>query len=163
MTYPSVSMILIVSFFSTEFQVKCPHKKVDLSWFKGTVNPCLGVYQPIGGTNVVTYENPCILCVESLWVPFGEKKRTTDKLSPQQLLSTSSTSASMPGICSSLHRYDQSLLRRARGHTKPTGVESSAVLLRFFLPSEPSHTHMPVSGFSLEVSNVSLSPEIIWF
>ncbi|XP_031527461.2 serine protease inhibitor Kazal-type 14 [Vicugna pacos] len=47
-------------------KVKCPYKKVDLSWFRGTANPCPGVYQPICGTNFVTYENPCILCVESL-------------------------------------------------------------------------------------------------
>ncbi|XP_019594596.1 serine protease inhibitor Kazal-type 14 [Rhinolophus sinicus] len=47
-------------------KVKCPYKKVDLYWFKGTINPCLGVYQPICGTNFVTYENPCILCIESL-------------------------------------------------------------------------------------------------
>uniref|UniRef100_A0A8C8X1D5 Kazal-like domain-containing protein n=1 Tax=Panthera leo TaxID=9689 RepID=A0A8C8X1D5_PANLE len=42
--------------------VKCPYKKVNLSWFTGTVNPCPGLYQPICGTNFVTYENPCILC-----------------------------------------------------------------------------------------------------
>ncbi|XP_025748146.1 serine protease inhibitor Kazal-type 14 [Callorhinus ursinus] len=47
-------------------KVKCPYKKVDLSWFIGTVNPCPGLYQPICGTNFVTYENPCILCIESL-------------------------------------------------------------------------------------------------
>ncbi|KAB0339058.1 hypothetical protein E2I00_000401, partial [Balaenoptera physalus] len=37
-----------------------------LSWFNGTVNPCPGIYQPICGNNLVTYENPCILCVESM-------------------------------------------------------------------------------------------------
>ncbi|XP_058596737.1 serine protease inhibitor Kazal-type 14 [Neofelis nebulosa] len=47
-------------------KVKCPYKKVNLSWFTGTVNPCPGLYQPICGTNFVTYENPCILCVESM-------------------------------------------------------------------------------------------------
>ncbi|XP_004587621.1 serine protease inhibitor Kazal-type 14 [Ochotona princeps] len=47
-------------------KVKCPYQKVDLSWFKATVNPCPGLQQPICGTNFVTYENPCILCVESL-------------------------------------------------------------------------------------------------
>uniref|UniRef100_A0A8C6AIZ6 Serine peptidase inhibitor Kazal type 14 (putative) n=1 Tax=Monodon monoceros TaxID=40151 RepID=A0A8C6AIZ6_MONMO len=46
-------------------KVKCPYKKV-LSWFNGTVNPCPGIYQPICGNNLVTYENPCILCVESM-------------------------------------------------------------------------------------------------
>ncbi|XP_070425381.1 serine protease inhibitor Kazal-type 14 isoform X1 [Equus przewalskii] len=48
------------------FNVKCPFRKVDLSWFSGTVNPCPGLYQPICGTNLITYENPCILCVESM-------------------------------------------------------------------------------------------------
>ncbi|XP_016074568.1 PREDICTED: serine protease inhibitor Kazal-type 14 [Miniopterus natalensis] len=48
------------------FKVKCPVKKVDLSWFKGTLNPCSGIYEPICGTNLVTYENPCILCIENL-------------------------------------------------------------------------------------------------
>ncbi|XP_014585915.1 serine protease inhibitor Kazal-type 14 isoform X3 [Equus przewalskii] len=47
-------------------KVKCPFRKVDLSWFSGTVNPCPGLYQPICGTNLITYENPCILCVESM-------------------------------------------------------------------------------------------------
>ncbi|XP_065729799.1 serine protease inhibitor Kazal-type 14-like [Phocoena phocoena] len=37
-----------------------------LSWFNGTVNSCPGIYQPICGNNLVTYENPCILCVESM-------------------------------------------------------------------------------------------------
>ncbi|XP_022445631.1 serine protease inhibitor Kazal-type 14-like [Delphinapterus leucas] len=37
-----------------------------LSWFNGTVNPCPGIYQPICGNNLITYENPCILCVESM-------------------------------------------------------------------------------------------------
>ncbi|XP_045857111.1 serine protease inhibitor Kazal-type 14 [Meles meles] len=48
------------------FKVKCPYKKVNLSWFTGNVNPCPGLHQPICGTNFVTYENPCILCIESL-------------------------------------------------------------------------------------------------
>ncbi|KAM8765193.1 serine protease inhibitor Kazal-type 14 isoform 1-T2 [Rhynchonycteris naso] len=48
------------------FKVKCPYRRVDLSWFKGTAKPCVGIYQPICGTNLVTYENPCILCLESL-------------------------------------------------------------------------------------------------
>uniref|UniRef100_A0A8C0LL74 Serine peptidase inhibitor Kazal type 14 (putative) n=1 Tax=Canis lupus dingo TaxID=286419 RepID=A0A8C0LL74_CANLU len=47
-------------------QVKCPYKKVDLSWFTGTANPCPDLYQPICGTNFVTYENPCIFCIESM-------------------------------------------------------------------------------------------------
>uniref|UniRef100_A0A8C5UUX9 Serine peptidase inhibitor Kazal type 14 (putative) n=1 Tax=Microcebus murinus TaxID=30608 RepID=A0A8C5UUX9_MICMU len=47
-------------------KVKCPYKKVNLKWFTGTVNPCPGLYQPICGTNFVTYDNPCILCIESL-------------------------------------------------------------------------------------------------
>uniref|UniRef100_A0A8C2NEG5 Kazal-like domain-containing protein n=1 Tax=Capra hircus TaxID=9925 RepID=A0A8C2NEG5_CAPHI len=46
--------------------VKCPYKKVDFSWFQGTVNPCPGLYQPICGNNLITYDNPCILCVESM-------------------------------------------------------------------------------------------------
>uniref|UniRef100_A0A8C9DVU0 Kazal-like domain-containing protein n=1 Tax=Phocoena sinus TaxID=42100 RepID=A0A8C9DVU0_PHOSS len=41
-------------------------EKSRLSWFNGTVNPCPGIYQPICGNNLVTYENPCILCVESM-------------------------------------------------------------------------------------------------
>lgn len=61
-----MSMILIVSFFSTQFQVKCPYKKVDFSWFQEIVNPCPGLYQPICGNNLITYDNPCILCVESM-------------------------------------------------------------------------------------------------
>ncbi|XP_059555525.1 serine protease inhibitor Kazal-type 14 [Myotis daubentonii] len=65
-SYLSLSVILIVSFFSIQLQVKCPYKKVDLSWFKGTLKPCRGIYHPVCGTNLVTYENPCILCVESL-------------------------------------------------------------------------------------------------
>uniref|UniRef100_G1SVX1 Serine peptidase inhibitor Kazal type 14 (putative) n=1 Tax=Oryctolagus cuniculus TaxID=9986 RepID=G1SVX1_RABIT len=47
-------------------KVKCPYKKVDLSWYNGTANPCPGLKQPICGTNFITYENPCILCIESL-------------------------------------------------------------------------------------------------
>ncbi|XP_035569607.1 serine protease inhibitor Kazal-type 14 isoform X2 [Canis lupus baileyi] len=47
-------------------KVKCPYKKVDLSWFTGTANPCPDLYQPICGTNFVTYENPCIFCIESM-------------------------------------------------------------------------------------------------
>ncbi|XP_076994181.1 serine protease inhibitor Kazal-type 14 [Tamandua tetradactyla] len=47
-------------------RVKCPYKKVDMSWYSGTVNPCPGLIQPICGTNFMTYENPCILCIESL-------------------------------------------------------------------------------------------------
>ncbi|XP_077752582.1 serine protease inhibitor Kazal-type 14 isoform X4 [Canis aureus] len=47
-------------------KVKCPYKKVDLSWFTGTANPCPDLYQPICGTNFVTYENPCIFCIESV-------------------------------------------------------------------------------------------------
>ncbi|XP_019489198.1 PREDICTED: serine protease inhibitor Kazal-type 14 [Hipposideros armiger] len=47
-------------------KVKCPYKKVDLRWFRGTINPCHGTHQPICGTNEVTYENPCLLCIESL-------------------------------------------------------------------------------------------------
>uniref|UniRef100_A0A2K6PZQ2 Serine peptidase inhibitor Kazal type 14 (putative) n=1 Tax=Rhinopithecus roxellana TaxID=61622 RepID=A0A2K6PZQ2_RHIRO len=39
-------------------KVKCPYEKVKLSWYNGT--------QPICGTNFITYDNPCILCVESL-------------------------------------------------------------------------------------------------
>nr|AFB83537.1 chimeric Alu/SPINK14 [Homo sapiens] len=49
-----------------EAKVKCPYEKVNLSWYNGTVNPCPGLYQPICGTNFITYDNPCILCVESL-------------------------------------------------------------------------------------------------
>uniref|UniRef100_A0A8C3VWK5 Kazal-like domain-containing protein n=1 Tax=Catagonus wagneri TaxID=51154 RepID=A0A8C3VWK5_9CETA len=49
-----------------EFQMKCPYENVDLSWFSETVNPCPGLYQPICGNNLVTYDNPCILCMESL-------------------------------------------------------------------------------------------------
>ncbi|XP_032193814.1 serine protease inhibitor Kazal-type 14 [Mustela erminea] len=48
------------------WQVKCPYKKVNLSWLTGNVNPCPGLHQPICGTNFVTFENPCILCIESL-------------------------------------------------------------------------------------------------
>ncbi|XP_062940654.1 serine protease inhibitor Kazal-type 14 [Cynocephalus volans] len=47
-------------------KVKCPYKKVNLSWYNQTANPCPGLYQPICGTNFVTYDNPCILCIESL-------------------------------------------------------------------------------------------------
>ncbi|XP_037656733.1 serine protease inhibitor Kazal-type 14-like [Choloepus didactylus] len=47
-------------------KVKCPYKYVDLSWFSGTVNPCPGLIQSMCGTNSVTYENPCILCIVSL-------------------------------------------------------------------------------------------------
>ncbi|PNI71827.1 SPINK14 isoform 2 [Pan troglodytes] len=47
-------------------KVKCPYEKVNLSWYNGTVNPCPGLYQPICGTNFITYDNPCMLCVESL-------------------------------------------------------------------------------------------------
>ncbi|KAM6224250.1 serine protease inhibitor Kazal-type 14 [Rhynchocyon petersi] len=46
--------------------VRCPYWKVDLSWYSGTVNPCPSIHQPICGTNTQTYENPCILCIESL-------------------------------------------------------------------------------------------------
>uniref|UniRef100_A0A8C8ZSA5 Serine peptidase inhibitor Kazal type 14 (putative) n=1 Tax=Prolemur simus TaxID=1328070 RepID=A0A8C8ZSA5_PROSS len=49
-----------------KFKVKCPYKKVSLKWYKGTADPCPGLYQPICGTNFVTYDNPCILCIESL-------------------------------------------------------------------------------------------------
>ncbi|CAO2593937.1 Serine protease inhibitor Kazal-type 14, partial [Lemmus lemmus] len=52
--------------FSAQFQIKCPYKKVNLSWFNKTVDPCPGLKQPICGTNFVTYDNPCILCLESL-------------------------------------------------------------------------------------------------
>uniref|UniRef100_A0A8I3WC82 Serine peptidase inhibitor Kazal type 14 (putative) n=1 Tax=Callithrix jacchus TaxID=9483 RepID=A0A8I3WC82_CALJA len=52
--------------FSTQFQVECPYEKVNSSWFNRTINPCPGLYQPICGTNFITYDNPCILCVESL-------------------------------------------------------------------------------------------------
>ncbi|KAF3821672.1 hypothetical protein GH733_009714, partial [Mirounga leonina] len=58
--------ILFVHSSLSHQRVKCPYKKVDLSWFTGTVNPCPGLYQPICGTDFVTYENPCILCIESL-------------------------------------------------------------------------------------------------
>ncbi|XP_053422185.1 serine protease inhibitor Kazal-type 14 [Nycticebus coucang] len=47
-------------------KIKCPYRTVDLSWYTTTVNPCPGLYQPICGTNFVTYANPCILCIESL-------------------------------------------------------------------------------------------------
>ncbi|XP_005069219.1 serine protease inhibitor Kazal-type 14 [Mesocricetus auratus] len=47
-------------------KIKCPYKKVNLSWFNKTVDPCPGLKQPICGTNFVTYDNPCILCIESL-------------------------------------------------------------------------------------------------
>ncbi|XP_017727639.1 PREDICTED: serine protease inhibitor Kazal-type 14 [Rhinopithecus bieti] len=47
-------------------KVKCLYEKVKLSCYNGTVNPCPGLYQPICGTNFITYDNPCILCVESL-------------------------------------------------------------------------------------------------
>ncbi|XP_030744622.1 serine protease inhibitor Kazal-type 14 [Echinops telfairi] len=46
--------------------VKCPYKKVDLSWYTGTANPCPHVHQPICGTDIKSYDNPCILCIESL-------------------------------------------------------------------------------------------------
>ncbi|XP_040097482.1 serine protease inhibitor Kazal-type 14 [Oryx dammah] len=46
--------------------VKYPYNKVDFSWFQGKVNPCPGLYQPICGNNLITYENPCILCIESM-------------------------------------------------------------------------------------------------
>ncbi|XP_024432537.1 serine protease inhibitor Kazal-type 14 [Desmodus rotundus] len=49
-----------------KFKVKCPHRKEDFSLFRVTVNPCIGIYQPICGTNMVTYDNPCTLCIESL-------------------------------------------------------------------------------------------------
>ncbi|XP_023594951.1 serine protease inhibitor Kazal-type 14 [Trichechus manatus latirostris] len=51
---------------SGPFKVKCPYRKVDLSWYSGTVNPCPKIRQPICGTNVQTYDNPCILCIESM-------------------------------------------------------------------------------------------------
>ncbi|KAM6148493.1 serine protease inhibitor Kazal-type 14 [Erethizon dorsatum] len=47
-------------------KIKCPYKTVDLSWLHGTMDPCPGTKQPICGTNSVTYDNPCILCIESL-------------------------------------------------------------------------------------------------
>ncbi|XP_006148120.1 serine protease inhibitor Kazal-type 14 [Tupaia chinensis] len=47
-------------------KVKCPYKTVNLGWYNGTVNPCPGLYQPICGNNFITYDNPCILCIESL-------------------------------------------------------------------------------------------------
>ncbi|XP_012305996.1 serine protease inhibitor Kazal-type 14 [Aotus nancymaae] len=47
-------------------KVKCPYEKVNLSWFNRTVNSCPGLYQPICGTNFINYDNPYILCVESL-------------------------------------------------------------------------------------------------
>ncbi|KAM5298225.1 serine protease inhibitor Kazal-type 5 [Ctenodactylus gundi] len=47
-------------------QIKCPYKKVHLDHFHGTVDPCDGLKQPVCGTDFVTYDNPCILCVESL-------------------------------------------------------------------------------------------------
>uniref|UniRef100_A0A8C0C3N4 Kazal-like domain-containing protein n=1 Tax=Balaenoptera musculus TaxID=9771 RepID=A0A8C0C3N4_BALMU len=47
--------------------------KSRLSWFNGTVNPCPGIYQPICGNNLVTYENPCILCVESILEPSTQR------------------------------------------------------------------------------------------
>ncbi|XP_005661848.1 serine protease inhibitor Kazal-type 14 [Sus scrofa] len=47
-------------------KLNCPYSKVDLSWLNDTVNPCPGLYQPICGNNLVTYDNPCILCIESL-------------------------------------------------------------------------------------------------
>ncbi|XP_054424575.1 serine protease inhibitor Kazal-type 14 [Pteronotus mesoamericanus] len=49
-----------------KFKVKCPYKKNGFNWFRGTMNPCIGIYQPICGTDMVTYDNPCILCIESL-------------------------------------------------------------------------------------------------
>lgn len=49
-----------------------------------------------------------------------------DKLRPQQLLSTSSLSALMPGICTN---NNQSLLNRAFGHLKPIGVASRLSVL----------------------------------
>ncbi|XP_049724717.1 serine protease inhibitor Kazal-type 14 [Elephas maximus indicus] len=51
---------------SGSFKVKCPYRKVDLSWYSSTMNPCSDVHQPICGTNVQTYDNPCILCTESM-------------------------------------------------------------------------------------------------
>uniref|UniRef100_A0A8D2B8S3 Serine peptidase inhibitor Kazal type 14 (putative) n=1 Tax=Sciurus vulgaris TaxID=55149 RepID=A0A8D2B8S3_SCIVU len=47
-------------------KIKCPYKKVDLSWFNERPDPCPDLKQPICGTNFVTYDNPCILCLESL-------------------------------------------------------------------------------------------------
>ncbi|XP_021006836.1 serine protease inhibitor Kazal-type 14 [Mus caroli] len=47
-------------------KIKCPYKKVNLSRFNKTVDPCPDLKQPICGTNFVTYDNSCILCVESL-------------------------------------------------------------------------------------------------
>ncbi|XP_037364108.1 serine protease inhibitor Kazal-type 14 [Talpa occidentalis] len=49
-----------------KIKLKCPYKRVDLSWYRSTVNPCPGLYQPICGTNFMTYDNPCILCIESM-------------------------------------------------------------------------------------------------
>nr|XP_036848428.1 serine protease inhibitor Kazal-type 14-like [Manis javanica] len=42
--------------------VKCPCKKVDLSWLSATMNPCPGLNQPTSTTSA----NPWALCVESL-------------------------------------------------------------------------------------------------
>ncbi|XP_003477380.1 serine protease inhibitor Kazal-type 14 [Cavia porcellus] len=47
-------------------RIKCPYKTVNLSWLRGTIDPCPWTKQPICGTNSVTYDNPCILCIESL-------------------------------------------------------------------------------------------------
>ncbi|KAI5280652.1 Serine Protease Inhibitor Kazal-Type 14 [Manis pentadactyla] len=42
--------------------VKCPYKKVDLSWLSATMNPCPGLNQPTSATSA----NPWALCIESL-------------------------------------------------------------------------------------------------
>lgn len=91
----------VIFFFLPQFQLNCPYSKVDLSWLNDTVNPCPGLYQPICGNNLVTYDNPCILCIESLWVLLGAGRggggqRTTKNLSPQQLPSASPTKYKSP-------------------------------------------------------------------
>uniref|UniRef100_A0A2K6F4C9 Serine peptidase inhibitor Kazal type 14 (putative) n=1 Tax=Propithecus coquereli TaxID=379532 RepID=A0A2K6F4C9_PROCO len=65
-SFPVFCSIVFIFIHMILSSVKCPYKKVSLKWYNGTVNPCPGIYQPICGTNLVTYDNPCILCVESL-------------------------------------------------------------------------------------------------
>ncbi|XP_046315956.1 serine protease inhibitor Kazal-type 14 [Marmota monax] len=47
-------------------KIKCPHKKMNLCWFSQRPDPRPDLKQPISGNNFVTYDNPCVLCLESL-------------------------------------------------------------------------------------------------